>query len=103
MLTSAIDVKLIPYLTLPKSWDFNKSQFSADLVPITERIALRSSHLFYNLLTKTALLIYNETAYPLDGHFDSREEAEKAAEAVIAGLKSTPPGPDDGLLQKFPD
>jgi len=39
-------------------------------------------------VTGTALLIYNETAYPLDGPFKSREDAEKAAQALVARLKT---------------
>jgi hypothetical protein len=42
--------------------------------------------LFYNLLTRDALLIYNGVAHALDGPYDSRDEAERAAEELIKRL-----------------
>lgn len=42
--------------------------------------------LFYNLLTRDALLVHNGVAHPLEGPFDSREEAERAAEELIGRL-----------------
>jgi hypothetical protein len=49
---------------------------------------VKSSHLFHNLVTKTALLIYNETAYSLDGPFSSREDAEEHAANLISKLSA---------------
>lgn len=42
--------------------------------------------LFYNLVTRDALLIYRGVAHALDGPFSSREEAERAAEELIKRL-----------------
>lgn len=42
--------------------------------------------LFYNLLTRDALLIYSGVAHPLEGPYDTREDAERAAEELISRL-----------------
>ena len=48
---------------------------------------LRDQELFYNLVTRDALFIHGGVAYPLAGPFSSREEAERAAEALIGRLQ----------------
>lgn len=42
--------------------------------------------LFYNLVTRDALLIYDGVARPLEGPYQSREEAEVAAAELIQRL-----------------
>jgi hypothetical protein len=42
--------------------------------------------LFYNLVTRDALLIYDGVARPLEGPYQSREEAEAAAAELIQRL-----------------
>jgi len=42
---------------------------------------------FYNLLTKDALLIYDEQAHPLVGPFASKRDAEQAAAELIERLE----------------
>lgn len=43
--------------------------------------------LFYNLLTRDALFIYDGVAHSLEGPYQSREEAERAAEELIKRLE----------------
>ena len=45
-----------------------------------------SRQLFYNLVTRDALLIYDGVAHSLEGPFQSREDAERAAEELIERL-----------------
>lgn len=45
-----------------------------------------SQQLFYNLVTRDALLIHDGVAHPLEGPFQSREEAERAAEELVKRL-----------------
>ena len=48
--------------------------------------------LFYNLVTKDALLIHNGVAHSFEGPFRSRGEAERAAEELIRRLEEQEPG-----------
>lgn len=43
--------------------------------------------LFYNLVTRDALLIHSGVAHALEGPFDSRNDAERAAEVLIDRLQ----------------
>jgi hypothetical protein len=43
--------------------------------------------LFFNLLTRNALVIYKGVAHILDGPYSSREEAELAAADLIARVE----------------
>jgi len=45
--------------------------------------------LFYNLVTRDALLICEGVAHLLDGPFNSREDAEAAASELISRLEET--------------
>lgn len=47
---------------------------------------LRNQELFYNLVTRDALLIHSGVAHTLAGPFQCREDAEQAAEALIKRL-----------------
>ena len=60
---------------------------------------MRSSYIFYTIVTETGLLIYNETAFPLAGPFKTRDDAEAAGDEVIwqtnssvaaCGIKTVP-------------
>jgi hypothetical protein len=44
--------------------------------------------LFYNLVTRDALLIHSGVAHSLEGPFDSREDAERAAEVLVDRLQT---------------
>lgn len=46
--------------------------------------------LFYNLVTRDALLLHDEKAYPLEGPFQSRDEAEREARELIERLEDEP-------------
>ena len=46
-----------------------------------------SQQLFYNLVTRDALLIHDGVAHPLEGPFQSREDAERAAEELVKRLE----------------
>lgn len=49
---------------------------------------LDRNELLYDLLTRDALLINDGQIYPLDGPFESREQAEAAAIAVVGRMAS---------------
>ena len=47
---------------------------------------MAGQELFYNLVTRDALLIHSGVAHSLEGPFDSREDAERAAEVLVERL-----------------
>jgi hypothetical protein len=51
--------------------------------------------LFFNLLTRDALLIFDEQAHLLEGPFASREDAESASRQLIARLSEDAMEQDD--------
>jgi len=53
---------------------------------LKEQFVPESRQLFYNLVTRDALLIYDGVAHSLEGPFQSREDAERAAEELIERL-----------------
>lgn len=48
---------------------------------------MADQELFYNLVTRDALLIHGGVAHALEGPFDSRDDAERAAEVLIVRLQ----------------
>lgn len=63
---------------------------------------LEDRQLFYNLLVGDALLIYRGVAYPFEGPFGSKEDAERAADDLIERLDIDDPRPatDDLTLTR---
>lgn len=57
---------------------------------------LSDRELFYNVVTQDALLIHGGVAHSLAGPFQSREDAERAAEALIFRLHESEAGKDSG-------
>lgn len=60
---------------------------------------MRETQLFYNLVTRDALLIYDAAARLLEGPFDSREEAERAAEELVGQLETDRPKEAEAALR----
>ena len=54
---------------------------------LKEQFVPENQQLFYNLVTRDALLIYDGVAHSLEGPFQSREDAERAAEELIERLE----------------
>ena len=54
--------------------------------------------LFYNLVTRDALVVYRDVAHRLEGPFSSREEAQLAAK-----LSRAQDGAGDGCAQALDD
>jgi hypothetical protein len=58
-----------------------------DHLLLKEQFVPESQQLFYNLVTRDALLIHDGVAHPLEGPFQSREDAERAAEELVKRLE----------------
>lgn len=60
---------------------------------------MRETQLFYNLVKRDALLICDAAARHLEGPFDSREEAERAAEELVERLETDRPDEAEAALR----
>jgi hypothetical protein len=49
----------------------------------------RERQLFYNHVTQNALLIYRGVAHSLEGPFNSREEADRAAAELVTRIEES--------------
>lgn len=67
-----------------------------DRALLREQSVPSDRELFYNLVTRDALLIHGGVAHSLAGPFQSREDAERAAEALISQLREAETGKDSG-------
>ena len=66
---------------------------------------LDDTKLFFNLVTRDALLIFEGQAHLLDGPFSSREDAERAGEELMERISNEETGPSDraAALRDVPD
>jgi hypothetical protein len=73
----------VAHRNIPKSWSFTVCAKQASSFQAKEPRMLDDPKLFFNLVTRDALLIFEGQAHLLEGPFSSREEAESAGEELM--------------------
>lgn len=77
---------VLPRRNIPKSWNFLARQKQASFIQAKEPWMKDDTKLFFNLLARDALLIFEGEAHLLEGPFSSREDAERASEQLMARI-----------------